>query len=396
MGTALPTQAQLINNTDFRATFEARYAAIAKVAEEFGMTDGGNAALVLLRQSRNFTPFGGFIEDLCWQRGDTFAAVGNGDATADGIRWYQVGAGVVTHQKSTTAPDGTPHALHIDVTTADASLAAGDYYAVEIPLEGYHVQSLAMGGSAANYTVISFKIRSTRTGTLTVAISNDDRTRCYTSEITIDAANVFETKSVIVPGAPSGTWLTDNGIGMRVHLVLAAGSDFHAGSLDTWNATNTPGSATADNFMDSTSTSVYLGQLKVEQGRVATPWIGETPEAVNAHNQRYFQQWGFDLPSSRMYLGGGYVFNATTVLAHFDYPEMRAAPTLTGSSGATFEAHKQSSGGSTYTLTLNSGADITRRSMRLSYAGTSMTSGEPVVVSTQQAGGGWLKLDAAL
>src|SRR6187551_1643933 len=73
---------------------------------------------------------GGDFSTNPWVRGTTFAAIGSGVYSADRFATGIVGTGLFTITKTADAPTVveagvfTQHCLHVDVTTADASIAA--------------------------------------------------------------------------------------------------------------------------------------------------------------------------------------------------------------------------------------------------------------------------------
>jgi hypothetical protein len=81
---------------------------------------------------------GGDFTTNPWQRGTTFTSAANGAYFADRFTAQIAGGGVVDILKTADAPTAaeagvyTQHCLHVDVTTADTSIAAGDYLTVDI------------------------------------------------------------------------------------------------------------------------------------------------------------------------------------------------------------------------------------------------------------------------
>jgi hypothetical protein len=73
-------------------------------------------------------------------------------------------AGTWTQSQSTDVPTGQGFAksLKMDCTTADASLASGDYLLIQQLIEGQNLQYLKKGTSSAESTTISFWVKSNR------------------------------------------------------------------------------------------------------------------------------------------------------------------------------------------------------------------------------------------
>jgi hypothetical protein len=160
-----------------------------------------------------------------WQRGTTFTGAAN-VYTADRWAMRVTGAGVVDVLRSTDVPNNkSDYSLQVDVTTADATLATTDFYGVEYRVEGYDALPLAFGAAGAESVTISFWVKSAKTGTHSVALQNSAVNRSYVAEYSVSVADTWEYKTVTIAGDTTGTWLTDNGIGLAVIFALASGPD---------------------------------------------------------------------------------------------------------------------------------------------------------------------------
>src|SRR5262245_6889197 len=122
-----------------------------------------------------------------WQMGNTFAAAATGTKTADMWKWYQSGAGVVTVNRSTNVPTVSEagkllnYSLEVDVTTADASIAAGDFYGMGYRMEGFDWRNFAQ----REFT-LGFWVLNTITGTYHVSFTNSGADRSYIGSYTQD------------------------------------------------------------------------------------------------------------------------------------------------------------------------------------------------------------------
>ena len=107
-------------------------------------------------------------------------------------RWQAQGtasAGVYTVQRSATAPSEFVNSFLATVTTADASLAAGDLYSIGQFIEGSNVVDLGWGTASAKTVTISFWVRSSVTGTFGGSVANSAYSRSYPFTYTISVAN---------------------------------------------------------------------------------------------------------------------------------------------------------------------------------------------------------------
>jgi len=146
----------------------------------------------------------------------------------------QVTDGVFTVQQSTTAPTNFTNSIIATVTTADASLGATQQYIVGQAVEGFNAADLRWGTANALTVTLSFWVRSSLTGTFGGSLVNSGFNRSYPFTYSISSANTWEQKTVTIAGDTSGTWLTDNGVGIRVLFSLGAGSTY-AGTAGAWD-----------------------------------------------------------------------------------------------------------------------------------------------------------------
>ena len=227
------------------------------------------------------------------QRGTSFAGPANSEYTLD--RWIYAlsGAGVVTVTQDATgifAAWGSDYALKVDVTTADASMAAGDLYAVSQVIEAQDLQHLEYGAAGAQDVTLSFLYQSPKSGTHTGALRQDDTSRVYAFEFTVTSANTPEKFEVTIPGDASGVINNDTGQGLYVDFPLALGSSRYA-TAGSWGAGQLWGGSNQQNLMDNTANNIYIGQVKLEVASSATAFEHESYGDTVRKCERYYQQY---------------------------------------------------------------------------------------------------------
>jgi hypothetical protein len=182
----------------------------------------------------------------------------------------QSSAGVFTAQRSTsTPPAGFSHFLRFTTTTADAAPAAGAVYVAVQYIEGLNVQDLSFGSSDAKTVTLSFYVRSSLTGTFSGSLKNSAVNRVYPFEYTINAANTWERKTVVVAGDTTGTWLVDNGRGLIVGFDIGSGSTFR-GTAGSWGTTNYQGTTGSVRLISTLSATFDITGVQLEVGNAAT------------------------------------------------------------------------------------------------------------------------------
>ena len=260
----------------------------------------------------------------------TAAVAGGSYITLDRYKIYEDTDGAYTSEQSTTAPDGFPNSMKLQVTTADTSLSSAQYAAFGQFIEAQNLQQLAYGTNAAKDVTVSFYVRSNKTGTYCFTLDKNDSTQyLFIKEFTIDVADTWERKIITVSPdsqikASGGAIANDNGAGLRAFIFLAAGSDYH-GTNNAWN-TNTNYYATSNqvNWMDSTSNDFYITGLQIEVGDTATDFEHRTFDDELRRCKRYFESKSFTT-----FVEIGYSNGTTSAHCILPYLEKRAAPTVT-------------------------------------------------------------------
>ena len=275
-----------------------------------------------------------------WQRGTTFAALASGGTTAD--RWKHEGtsAGVATFQRTTSVPTVTQagvlfnYALEVDITTADATVAAGDTEAVTHRIEGFNWRHFAQ-----RQFTLSFWVNATKTGTHCVSFRNSGDDRSYIGTYSVAVTNTWEYKTITVLPSPSaGTWDYTTGTGLAISFTMMAGSTYQT-TAGAWQTGLFLGTSAQVNDYDSTANFFRITGVRMELGPIATPYVLVDFADELVRCQRYFQKsFAYATAPAQnvgtntgelifpQHVGASSVFNAegTNFIQRF-----RAAPTVT-------------------------------------------------------------------
>ena len=251
-----------------------------------------------------------------------------GAATASTIsgyivdRWavYQSTTGkLIAQQNAAAVTPPTGFNYYLGVTSQSSySILAGDYYLINQNIEGYNIADLAWGTANAKTVTISFWVRSSLTGTFGCALENSAQDRNYPFTYTISVANTWEQKSVTIAGDTSGTWLTTNGVGIRVAFGLGVGTTY-SGPAGAWSATAYLGATGATSVVGTSGATFYVTGVQLEQNTSATPFERRLYNQELANCQRYFQYGN----AAADWITNAYSSNATLFA-----PNMRTVPTI--------------------------------------------------------------------
>ena len=188
---------------------------------------------------------------------------------------------------SVTPPAGFTN--YLGVTSLSAyTVGAGEVFNLYQRIEGLNIGDLAWGTASAQTVTLSFWVRSSLTGTFGGAIQNNGNDRSYPFAFTISAANTWEQKSVTIPGDTTGTWLTTNGIGMRVRFSLGAGSTV-SGTAGAWAAGDFRSVTGATSVVGTNGATFYITGVQLEEGVVSTNFDVLPYGTQLALAQRYYE-----------------------------------------------------------------------------------------------------------
>jgi len=271
------------------------------------------------------------------QRGTSAVAAGAGTyPSIDRLKCYESTDGAFTLEQSTTVPSGQgfSNSAKFVVTTADSSLAAGQYAQATQVIEAQNLQRLSYGTSGAKSLTLSFWCRSSKTGTYCITIVKEDSTAThYVKEFSISSADTWEKKTITIEPdsnitASAGAIANDNGAGLYVYWNFAQGSTYTGATDDAWS-TNTNHFATTNqvNWMDSTSNDFYLTGVQLEVGEQATPFEHRSIGDELARCMRYYYR--IDHSNTTGHIALGHQIDADDITAVFHLPQpLRATPTI--------------------------------------------------------------------
>jgi len=206
-------------------------------------------------------------------------------------RWYsrQTTASKYSVQQSSTAPTGFVNSMLVTSLSA-YSVASGDVFTQSQQIEGFNVADLNWGTANAKTVTLSFWVRSSLTGTFGGALANSNADRSYPFTYTISSANTWEQKSITVTGDTSGTWLTTNGIGMRVWIGLGVGSNL-SGTAGAWAGADYRSATGATSVVGTNGATFYITGVQLEVGSTATSFDYRPYGTELALCQRYCYRW---------------------------------------------------------------------------------------------------------
>jgi hypothetical protein len=235
--------------------------------------------------------------------------------------------GVFTVQQVADAPAGFINSLKATITTADSSLAGTQFAAICQQIEGYNFADFNFGAANAKTFTLSFWVKSSLTGTFGGSFRNSADNRCFPFTYTISSANTWEQKTITVAGDTTGTWVTNNGIGLKVWFSLGAGATY-SGTAGSWQSSVFVSATGAVSVIGTNSATFQVTGVQLEVGSTATSFDYRPYGTELALCQRYYYKIANGGVS---YVGFGLAraFSGTQASAYIPMPVcMRAAPSV--------------------------------------------------------------------
>ena len=230
-------------------------------------------------------------------------------------RWFESnpGGSGMSHQTVQEAPDGFVYSEKMTMGGSVYTPGSTNTMFFSQSIEGQNVAHLNMGSSSAKSFTVSFWVRSSLTGNFSIGINNttggnptNNATHAYVTHYSINVANTWEYKTVTFPGAPIGTWATNNTGGLCLIFDLGSGSG-HDGTLNQWSASDNHRAPNSVRMGSVASSTWQITGVQLEVGRNATEFEHRSYGEELALCQRYYQKIiNSSGNSSRTVMLGGY------------------------------------------------------------------------------------------
>jgi hypothetical protein len=221
----------------------------------------------------------------------------------------------------TDAPAGFSRSIKMNTTTAETSFEDGDELSFEHRIEAQNLQHLDWGTANAKSLTLSFWVKCNKTGTQSIHVRSHDASDGYSTSYSINSADTWEYKTIVIPGNTAGSINNDTGIGIWIRWIAADGNI--AVTEDAWDTSNIGPYAVSGAMTFGTTIGDYLqlAGVQLEVGSVATPFEHRSYGDELDRCERYFQ-----LVDS--FVATGYGSGVGIGMALSFRKQMRASPSL--------------------------------------------------------------------
>ena len=291
--------------------------------------------------------------------------------------------GRLTMTQTADGPSGFANCLKLACTTADTSIAAGEYLQLKFKFEGQDLQTIKKGTSDAVPLTVSFYVKGNGNATYMCELEDHDNSRNNQQQFAVTSS--WNRVILTFVADTTGAFDDDNALSLSIIFWLHAGSTYTGG---TYTANTWTGSVSAANraagissFFSSTSNTFFLTGMQVEVGQNATTFEHEPFDTTLVKCQRYFENvasYGGSGTPTQSYWQGilTHQYTTTRMFGRFIYKVIkRATPTVT------VHNHEFAFASATDSRTLsnnpqNTYADISGVGLDFQNQGTNYTGGE--------------------
>ena len=231
-------------------------------------------------------------------------------------------AGRLTMTQTSDGPSGFANCIKLDCTTADTSVAAGEFLVLATRFEGQDLQRFMKGTSDAKEYTVSFYVKGNASATYVCELADRDNSRGVSKTFAVTTG--WTRVEITFPADTTGAFDDDNANSLDLQIWLHAGSTYNSGTLQqTWAAFTSANRAVGgSSFFDSTDRTFFITGVQLEVGSVATEFERRSFGEELALCQRYYQSMSAAVGRSASSTG--------TPFGSVDLrPYMRAQPSAT-------------------------------------------------------------------
>jgi len=296
---------------------------------------------------------------------------------------------------SVTPPPGFTNYLGV-TSLSSYTVGSAEAFQIQQRIEGFNVQDFAWGTPSAKNIVVSFWVRSSLTGLFGGAVRNGNGfTYSYPFSYTINSANTWEYKTILIPGDTVSSWLFNSTTSIALSFSLGAGSSF-SGTAGNWVSENYISATGATSVVGTSGATFFITGVQLEVGSVATPFERRPFGTELALCQRYYYRRTagntLDIFATLQ------AFSSTGVFGKiFDFPvTMRATPTASVSNVSHIVAGTSNAGSAAITGSLAfAGISQSTLSTQSGWSTSSVTAGNASQIWFTSTSG-WIDASAEL
>jgi hypothetical protein len=258
-------------------------------------------------------------------------------------RWltqFGATAGRLTMAQVADGPPGFANCMKLTTTTADTSIAAGEYLVLSQNLEGQDLQQLKKGTASAEQVTVSFWVKGNAAATYVCELQDLDTVGGRVNTQSFAVTTSWNRIELTFAADTTGALDDDNAASLALNFWLHAGATYAGGTFasNSWAGVTQANRCAVDGFtsiFDATSRTLSITGVQMEIGATATEFESRTYGEELALCQRYYVKKTGNGGGVGWCIGGSGA--GTYVRAQVPLPViMRTQPTVTISSISLF------------------------------------------------------------
>jgi len=193
-------------------------------------------------------------------------------------------------QDTSVVPEGFTTSYKWANTASAGAISSGAYNVIDYKVEGYSMSHLDWGKSSAKTVTLSFYVRSGVTGTYGIGLLNGT-SNVYMTTYTVNSADTWERKTIVIPGPTVGSWNTTTSTGLTIRWDMGVGTTYSTSTTEDWTLSgNIWGYTGGVKFVETNNVDFYLTGVQLEAGSVATEFERRPYGTELALCQRYYEK----------------------------------------------------------------------------------------------------------
>jgi hypothetical protein len=231
----------------------------------------------------------------------------------------QTSTGTITMGQSQLVYNGvTLPAAYLSTTGVPGVITGSSYVGgIQQVIEGLNCYDLP--GKAV---AVSFVMKASAAGVYSFTLNDQGSANSFVTTFTINAANVAQQIVILVPTLPTTLNLpATTGNGLRVIIGAVNAGTYATANTGVWQTGNYIAASGAPNWMATANNSIWITNVQLEEGTIATTFERRPYPLELQLCQRYYQVIGWRLYG---YINGAPLTNCLTFLT-----PMRVSPSFT-------------------------------------------------------------------
>lgn len=177
------------------------------------------------------------------------------------------------------APFESPKLTHKIISPISPEASAASAFIV-MEVHGNNLGPAAFGTADARDLTLSFWVKCSKAGTFPISVLNSAGSISFVKNFTVNTANTWEYKTMLIAGCTTGTWTQTANVVMELRIPIVAGDNFITSTPNAWvsGAFFKTSGVHPLGQVGSADDTLDIARIQLEIGDTATPFEERSPE----------------------------------------------------------------------------------------------------------------------